>query len=58
MGENTFDALATLRLPEEKDAKQLQALLDAHRQLQPDDPAASSWETWRSIGSTGNMKRR
>ncbi len=42
-GMSVFEELASLCV-EEKDAKQLQALLDAHRQACPDDPNVPIWE--------------
>jgi hypothetical protein len=42
-GTATFEELANLCV-QEKDAKQLQALIDAHRKADPDEPHLAAWE--------------
>src|SRR5207249_4407540 len=57
-GARTFEELAALCL-EEKDAKQLQALIDAHRQARPDDagiPAAELDVRWLNQDYEGLLK--
>lgn len=58
-GTTTFEALANLCL-QEKDAKQLQALIDAHRKVRPDDPNLPGWDIevkWLSKDHEGVVRQ-